>query len=281
MQRWNGAGTSKPPAAAAAEPSTSIRTEDISSDVLDFGTSVNVNEDLRHSIKNEIIELDTSVGTHKIAIKSEERVFGQVKLDLSHAFAEMGNLSRGAADQLDKAGVHESIATRLEETFKVELVQSTAGSGAGAGASSDGTVLVEEKENAQEAAEKSLKNKNKEVIRIKTEFLKNIGVIYRQTIQFVDTAAVDLEALEDETIMIVDRIDSEKLEGIIDMGGKETEIRKKDVENELQRMRAMKAALQQTRTRCGTHAQHVADHVRLAIIATSHFLYHHVCVCAD
>ena len=48
--------------------------KDVSDDLLDFGTSVNVNNDLRRTIHNEIKEIDTSNDKSKTDL---DKVFGQ------------------------------------------------------------------------------------------------------------------------------------------------------------------------------------------------------------
>jgi hypothetical protein len=223
--------------------------------LLDFGTSVNVNEDLRRSIRAEIQELEDNVVALKGSAKSEERTQAHLKQDLVHAHTEMSNLSRGAADQLDNAGVHSSIVQRLEESLNVELVQST-----GVRSSSSEGVVDRNGTGASPAA--GAPCKNSDIIKETTETMKTIGSSIREASESVDRAVANKKVLEDATQSIYNVVAAEKLPTVLETATGEMETRKKDTETKEQRQRAMKAAIQQTRTRCGTHAQKVADNVR-------------------
>jgi hypothetical protein len=250
MNRWNGGApkAQEPP----MEPDNDACSDPF---LLDFGTSVNVNEDLRRSIRAEIHELEDNVVALKGSTKSEERTQAQRKQDLAHAHTEMSNLSRGAADQLDNAGVHSSIVQRLEESLNVELVKSTGLRSS----SSEGAVDRNGSEGLNAAGAPC---KNSDIVKETTDTMKKIGSSIREASESVDRAVAEKKVLEDATRSIYDAVAAEKLPTVLEKATCEMEIRKKDTETEEQRQRAMKAAIQQTRARCGTHAQKVADNVR-------------------
>jgi chromosome segregation ATPase len=90
---------------------------------LDWGSSVNVNEDLRRSIQSEINSLDQEIRDLDQSISKEERISSQLRKDYSHAQAELINLRRGASDEKENAGMNEQIQIRLGESLQKELVQ--------------------------------------------------------------------------------------------------------------------------------------------------------------
>jgi hypothetical protein len=95
--------------------------------ILDFGTSVNVNEDLRRTLRMEIQLLDNSIGQRKAILQEEASTEAQFQKDLRHAHSEMLNLSRGASDQLENARVHASFLMSLERQLNTEIVECITG----------------------------------------------------------------------------------------------------------------------------------------------------------
>jgi hypothetical protein len=250
MHRWNGGAPQAPE--PPMEPANDACSDPF---LLDFGTSVNVNEDLRRSIRAEIEELEDNVVALKGSTKSEERTQAQLKQDLTHAHTEMSNLSRGAADQLDNAGVHSSIVQRLDESLNVELVQSTGVRSS----SSEGAV---DRNGTAGLNAAGAPGKNSDIIKETADTMKKIGSSIREASESVDRAVAEKKVLEDATQSTYNAVAAEKLPTVLEKATCEMETRKKDTETEEQRQRAMKAAIQQTRARCGTHAQKVADNVR-------------------
>jgi hypothetical protein len=90
---------------------------------LDWGSSVNVNEDLRRSIQSEINSLDQEIRHLDNSISKEEKISSQLRKDYSHAQAELINLRRGACDEKDNAAMNEQIQMRLAESLQKELVE--------------------------------------------------------------------------------------------------------------------------------------------------------------
>lgn len=90
---------------------------------LDWGSSVNVNEDLRRSIQSEINSLDQEIRHLDNSISKEEKISSQLRKDYSHAQAELINLRRGACDEKDNAAMNEQIQMRLGESLQKELVE--------------------------------------------------------------------------------------------------------------------------------------------------------------
>lgn len=85
---------------------------------IDFGSSVNVNDELRRTLQNETIEIDNAIKSLHSSITVEEGTFAQLNKDYSHALSEMFHLSRRAEENQDNAIVKEQIQMRLKECLK-------------------------------------------------------------------------------------------------------------------------------------------------------------------
>ncbi len=89
---------------------------------LDWGSSVNVNEDLRRTIRTEIEGIDSDIKTLQSNVRQEEKISAQLTKDFAHARAELVNLSRGATDDRDNSIMNEQIQLRLRDSLMTEVV---------------------------------------------------------------------------------------------------------------------------------------------------------------
>ncbi len=89
---------------------------------LDWGSSVNVNEDLRRTIRAEIEDIESDIQKLHSNVKAEEKVSNQLTKDFCHARNELMNLSRGATDDRDNSIMNEQIQMRLRESLTTEVV---------------------------------------------------------------------------------------------------------------------------------------------------------------
>ena len=89
---------------------------------LDWGSSVNVNEDLRRTIRTEIEVIETEVNSLQSNVRAEEKTSAQLTRDFAHARVELMNLSRGATDDRDNSIMNEQIQMRLKDSLMMEVV---------------------------------------------------------------------------------------------------------------------------------------------------------------
>jgi hypothetical protein len=265
MQRWShkNAGPNRPPEALPVEDSSSSSSS-FDPFLLDFGTSINVTEDLRCEIRAGIQEIDAKIQKGLNANKQEERVGGQLQQDLSHAHCEMRNLSRGAADRLDDAGVHESFLNGLETTLQADLVTAT---GPVPGCRSPVSVMdADDAENVpptNAASEKFSKQKtNKQVLKEKKDIVKKLVQSLQQQSKMGDTRHREKETLLQQKRQIEETIQTGGLESIVEQSKQKNEHAQVDVKNESHRQQHLKEKMQSVRGRCGAHAQQLADKVR-------------------
>ena len=260
MQKWNaGKASSSNKAPSDANGGSGSGDATVDPFILDFGTSVNVNEDLRRAIRAEIQELDDAIVVTTKSNTHEETVKRQLKQDLSHSLAEMQNISRGASEQLESAAVHSNFLSGLEKTLHVNLVKTT-----GVKPPTNGGIESSEieKTSPNVGVGNSQKiRKNKDLFKEKAEKLKRITTSLKQTSEKVDSIFHLQKELVNKTHTIRKTIKSEGLEEIFERAKQGAIDRAAEAENESQRKLSMKSATQQIRDRTGSHAQGVADKV--------------------
>jgi hypothetical protein len=177
----------------------------------------------------------------------------------------MRNLSRGACDQLESAGVHASFLSGLENTLHVDLVHSTAVQQT---TTTSGNTRMEAEggENMNPNSTGSGKHRaNKELLQEASEKLKTITTSMKQTSDEVDAIFRKQKALVEKKTDRQKSINSDSLKSILEEKLKEADAQKADAEKELQRKQAMKSAIHSCRARTGDYAQDVADKVESAM----------------
>ena len=90
--------------------------------LLDWGSSLNVNEDLRRTIQTEISQIDKDLKSLDASIRTEQKVASQSHKDVSYAQAELMHLARGAGDEEGNASLSESIQGRLGDSLEKEVL---------------------------------------------------------------------------------------------------------------------------------------------------------------
>jgi len=89
--------------------------------VLDFGSSVNISEELNRTIRLEIKAIDDDITSLQNENKTEERVYLHHRKDFSHALNEMNRLSRDAHEDLEQARVREHLCVRLRDSIETDI----------------------------------------------------------------------------------------------------------------------------------------------------------------
>jgi hypothetical protein len=223
-----------------------------------WGSSVNVCEDSRRNIRQELDRMENDIVNLIGKAKSEDRVSAQVNKDFSHARTEMSNYRRGAADVLDSARMNDQVRARLMESLKADLLNplrkhSTNSPTHDSYAKEDGVenaanhlpssvmAFVEQRDSDLMELVQSGMNRKREVHEIMTKknaLLEAMAVIRNAIEQddLVDGIAISVKTLSDRAI---------------------------ELENEQRRMRTTKMAVHEARTKCGSYAQDIADRVSL------------------
>jgi hypothetical protein len=259
MDRWNARRQTK-----VSDNVTEVSPSNAAEDpfILDFGTSVNVNEDLRRVIKTEIQEIDDSIVAARGALKNEETVESQLKNDLSHSHREMATHSRGASEQLETSAVHASFLSSLNKTFHAELIVHT---------TPPATTIEGSLSSAENnppaptgASGKGIpgSQSNREVLRTMSARLKKVTSSMKGTAEEIDAVVAKQKYVAEKTTMIARITETDSLPSLLDEKRKEVALMQAEIDKENQRKKAIKAATQKSRANSGMHAQAVADKVR-------------------
>jgi hypothetical protein len=89
---------------------------------LDWGSSVNVNEDLRRTIRTEINTLDQDLQKLDQSIRTEEKTSSLLHRDFSHAQAELISLKNEVSEEKENAAMNEQFQMKLGESLEKEVV---------------------------------------------------------------------------------------------------------------------------------------------------------------
>lgn len=228
--------------------------------LLDFGTSVELAEDLRRDIRAEIQLIDASINKATNSVKDEERKEGQLKQDISHAHSEMQNLSRGATDRLEDAGVHSGFLTSLNHTLQLDLVISTGVESSGACSPTS----VMEHANSQSVSEGNNeleKPTNKDILKEKEDEQKRLAQSIDEINMHADALFLEKKTKLEEIQRIKESIKSNELESAHRQACDKVEVLQADVKDESRRKKSIIETIQQSRSRSEANAQQVAEKV--------------------
>jgi len=229
---------------------------------LDFGTSVNVNEDLRRVIRGEIQEIDESINAIGGENKKEETVQRQLRQDLSHSHAEMMNLGRCTTDQLDEVQVHRTFLRGLENTLLVDLVASSGILKGAAAVTPDASAQHANESASNGPATNPVKESYKAIIQKRGDKWKRVTSSMKVTAKEVDELFEKQRFTIHNTKVIQQRIQSEGLETVLNRKKREAERLRKELQQEQAKLQAIKLATHKKRTESGSNAQNLADLVR-------------------
>jgi hypothetical protein len=235
--------------------------------LLDFGTSVAVNEELRRTIRSEIKEIDTSAEELKLTIKTEERAQTQLAQDFKHAHDELKNIGRGTTEQLEKAVVHSRIVSGLGETIRVELVEPTV---VGSSDVDDLQGRREQKndDSSNQTSAKVIALKYSVIIKGTKESLKTLVATFKEASNHAAAAAAEKAAIIESTQGIHDRIESEKLVDIERSARRDTETRKKDEEDELARKMGLEKYIERSLVEKEKQSKRLAENVSMTLFSS-------------
>lgn len=240
-------------------PSASEETS-VSEPLLSWGSSVNVNEDLRRSIRKEIEDVDESIDTLQSNIKNEDRTSTQLAKDFAHARTEMVQLRRGAADKLDGETMKDQVRHRLKASLRSELMSPTS-----VVSSSHSTL----ESSSQEGKETDASGKDKPpatlgaYLQQRANELKVLASFIAKEKEFLMQSKAEKDDLEHQTETILGRIEAGKLLEELEASKKESAYRSEEYDKEERHKRATKEAVQKVRAQSGHYAQQIADQVSI------------------
>ena len=262
---------------------------------LSWGSSVNLNEDLRRTIRGEIDEIESSISSLQTNVQGEEKIATQLIKDLSHAKTEITNLRRGAADDLDNAIINEQIRSRLGETLKNEVIAVVVSPSNSSiefdGGSVEGSEILtlqddlNDSPNDQEHPFIHKIGKKKESLNTylsqNNETVKKLSQIIKDEVQSIQEIQEKGRLVENEENMILRRIKDDDLTNAAAVVERDVVAKKREKEKEKIRVFNLKETIQRSRKRCGDFAREIAENVSWPDMykfhENSHFLMILVC----
>lgn len=221
---------------------------------LNFGSSSNVCDQLRHSIRQEVTEIDASIIKIEEESRKEERTSQEMAKSIVHARKEMYNLRRFAHDMVESTNMNETLRVRMMEDLQTELVRP----------------YLLKREGDKNAVEKLMEDGDADdpssptcVTFLEDRQAKIHLLLTTHSKSKADALAI-FEAkreLEDAKSSIERRMVTEKLEEKVKLAQIEIKELSTVLENEQRRLRISKEAVHEARTQSGKHAQEIANYV--------------------
>lgn len=223
--------------------------------VLSWGSSVNVSEDLRRSIRAECDQLDAQIGTVTTQTTNESRKTQSLNKDLNFSVQEMRNLVRDGTEEMDGCIMNSTVRGRMAEQLEVELgsllrvsddeaaPQDQVAPKLSSGSESPTTTALAL--SAYLADGKAKFQEMKEQIRDNADDIRNT----QQLIIDIDREAKNyLERIASDNL----NVERKSLE-------KEVNSKKRELEGEKTKIKSVLDQVQRARKNCGDQAQQIAE----------------------
>jgi len=223
---------------------------------LDWGSSVNVNEDLRRTIQAEIGALDKDLHKLEQTNRAEERTASLIQRDYSHSQAELISLNNAGLEEKENATMNEQLQIRLGDSLVKEVVNVISNQNDQKDSSSSPQLHMDDAASSTESvsavelgmAEYVMK-RNQE---IKHWILTNLAKKASNSEGLVKVEEVHIQ-LNDAN----DRIVKEQRNQIV--WNDDVEIRQKELSVESQRLQSVKDSLAKRRKNVGDFTQQSTD----------------------
>lgn len=226
---------------------------------LDWGSSVNINEDLRRAIRADIDDIESSTHNLQNSIKSEEKSATQLTKDCTHAYGELLNLRRFARDDRDNSTMNMQIQMRLRESLANEVVSIVTPPSSPDLESDDVEQDCRKEGSPGSRKDTSAMNLGRYIAKCSTE-VKNLKNSIKNELAAQEQFRENLTSLEYDSRSIENRVKKElEVKCTVNC---EVDAKRKEHEAEKQRIRATKESIQIARKKSGDHAQKIADYVR-------------------
>jgi hypothetical protein len=196
--------------------------------LLDFGTSVNITEELHRELRVEIQDIVQRISSSETNVEKEKRISKSLQQDLSYAKVEMTNLARGTHDRLEDAEFHASFLNGLETSLKDTKLSKE-----------------DDKENSPLSSKNHL---------TKQQIAKNMAQ-YRKNIR---KHLIEAASLQKKMKLF----SSHTLESDLENVQQGNAFSKVEESNFFQQKKTLEKKLQTHQSQTGTHAQNIAEKVR-------------------
>ncbi|KAK1738893.1 hypothetical protein QTG54_010209 [Skeletonema marinoi] len=239
---------------------------------LDFGASVDIQDEMCRTLKLECDALDKSSSMTQTAVKNEERTLHQLSKDYGCAKNEMASLRRDGGDILDEETMTEDVRRGFKEQFESEVVPHVT---VASNDDVDAAALISEDEGGinedHHGNNKRVYSHGKFLAR-KTIELKAKKASMVTTAQEIKSGIQNIQTVDDETVQILQMIETRGLDAAKGQGERTIAQLQREVEVENQRNRGVKEAIQAARANSGMNAQTIAEKAKQQMTLRSEHL---------
>lgn len=226
--------------------------------LLEFGSSVSVNEDLYRELHKSCQGLDASLQHTEQEIQRAIRTDGLLKKDLGHATAEMTRLARDCAEEVDSIAINRHTRMQLLHQFRNSFIRII-----------DPQRFHDRDNMEEEGGDTTVDNAERKetvctflhVLSQTRMILQNSTTNNEENNQKLSQIKSDLKQTSQNVSSAEERIRS--LEKARDEAQKEKHARARELNAETQRQMSIKDACHRSRHRCGEHAKELVDLARL------------------
>lgn len=239
---------------------------------LDFGASVDIQDEMRRTIRAECDEIDKAASITQTAVKNEERTLHQLSKDYGCAKNEMASLRRDGGDILDEETMTDDIRREFKAQFETELLPHV--TVASNNDVDDDAALISEDEcggndnndhhqqQQQSYGTKRVYSHGKFLARKLAEVKSKKASMVAKA-QEIKNGFKNIKAVDDDTASILQTIETRALDAVKVQGERNIAQLQREVEVEKQRNRGVKEAIQAARANSGENAQIITEKVRV------------------
>lgn len=224
--------------------------------LLEFGSSVSVNEDLYRELHKSCQGLDASLQHTNQEVQRAIRTDGQLKKDLGHATAEMTRLARDCAEEVDSITINRHTQSQLLHQFQTSFIRIIDPQRFHA------SNRVDEEKEEDGCTNRKGEGENSvctflQVLSQNRVMLQNATANNQENNQKLSQIRSDLKEMSKNISSVEERIGS--LEKSRDDAQAEKHARARELNAETQRQMSIKDACHRSRHRCGEHAKELVD----------------------
>jgi hypothetical protein len=247
MMAWNPVA----PSAASTASNNDNNNSDAAFFFPDFGSSVDVQDEMRRTIRSECDEIEKANAITASSVKAEERTLNQLTKDYGCAKNEMASLRRDGGDILDAETMTDDIRRGFKELFENEIVPHVT-------VANDDTAIVSEDEGGDEGSLSPLQQRTNRVyshgkfLTRKNAELNNKKASLMTKAQEIKNGYKNIKAVDDDTARTLQIIESRGLDAIKAQGERNIAQlqREVEVENQVRKTKQVEISCFYIYTKC-------------------------------
>jgi chromosome segregation ATPase len=215
--------------------------------LMDFGASVSVHEDQIRHVRGGTQEIEERISKINSDLKKEEMVNRQLKQDLAHCETEKKHILQVTCDQLETVQMQRNVLQGLENTLCANLVPA-----------------VVSLDRASQVARKAV-SYGKDVLPNHQQNFRKISRQIKDDTREIKELYLQTKSCQEKLLASIQRFDAENLDVVLLEKTKEADRMEQELEMEIEKSKATKAAILKKRTEAGANAQELADLVSATV----------------